>query len=408
MKKTVFITGLMVAMIIMACPNVFCNMSEKAKALEIKKGYELIEELAPDLQSYVGKIEVKEGDSIKGKVKEGDVVYMGSSDDLEKSKREALAKKYNKAISIFEKVLKDYPNDYKASFGLGRIYYFGYNMDESDAWPNSRYYFLRAIHLNKKDPEAYEAIGPLYGNAGRYSRAIQAYFRALNYEKNKENIFNIYSNLSLTYYMMGNVKAAVRYAKRALGLSPNDKTTKKHIDQWKSKATNRLPNLVVDTVHSGNTILYKNNEFKFTCRIPIDWEIVKDAYEWTDLYKEKTVAYIILSLPQAPIYDGTKADNIIIIQAFGGTAKDYSLNEFIDQIFSDNKKKPDPVSPLILKGTTQFAFAVGEGSEERYVDNIFKGEKGSNKYIITYSAKSSKYKMGRKDFDSFVNNISFL
>lgn len=357
----------------------FCKMSEKEKEKELAKGYKLIEELAPDLDLY--------------------------PHNLVESTRETLTKNYYSAVSVFENIVNEYPDDYKAVFGLGRVFYFGYNLNEYGAWDSSRFYLQKAIYLKKDDPDAYEAIGRLYADNGRHSRAIQNLFRALKYEKNNKNLFNIYWNMAFAYYGMSNPLAAYYYSGKVLQLSPDNEEMIKIRGIYKSKLFISVP---VDIDISDTNLKYKNYEFKFECVFPLDWDIVRDAYEWTDVFTEKSSAYLDISLPQAPIKGSGEADNLFSIHAFAAKGTLEKMVEVIHKEFGipiiDLKEVQEP----ILKGSKEYTYTITDNNKTRKVYEVICESKSGFKYMIYHSAVSDKYDEGQKIFKDYVSSIKFL
>lgn len=122
-------------------------------------------------------------------------------------KKTALRKKYeNQALRLYRRALKINLKSYRATWGIGRIWW---HRNNKKAIP----YALKAYHLRKrakKDAGLYaQAIGLVYQSLKNYKRA--EYWLLRGAKENKKD-FGVYLNLVAFYRLIGDFKKAQKYA----------------------------------------------------------------------------------------------------------------------------------------------------------------------------------------------------
>jgi len=128
---------------------------------------------------------------------------------IEKAKQYITHAKYQTAITLLNRVLRDEPNNEAANFELGKIHFIG--KDYLRAARRLR----TALRLNNKNTNARLLLAKTYKSQRRYVLAKTEYLKALGQKGDKGQI---YKEIGLLYWETGRLRYAVKQLKKALRL----------------------------------------------------------------------------------------------------------------------------------------------------------------------------------------------
>jgi len=124
----------------------------------------------------------------------------------------------DKALRLYKKLLKQYPNNKEVLLGLARVYL------HQKKYNQSLRFYKKILMKWKNDESAFVGLGNLYFAQGSYKKAERYYQKALGL--NNKSIIN-WSNLAFVYKFQGNNKKALKYFKKAISILENKKTREK-------------------------------------------------------------------------------------------------------------------------------------------------------------------------------------
>jgi len=116
------------------------------------------------------------------------------------------------AASIYNKILKSFPDNVDALHFMGIIYY---QLGDHDS---AIKYIERELHLNPLSAEAYNNLGLVMRGKGNLNDAISLFKKAIEL---KPYFANAYYNLGLTYQDMKEYDKAIYNYERAIKIEPN-------------------------------------------------------------------------------------------------------------------------------------------------------------------------------------------
>ena len=126
--------------------------------------------------------------------------------------RQLYVKKYNEAISTFEKALAIDSNNFESLQNLGMAHSALGNQGQA------RKFFEKAYAVNPQDAEINNNLGVNYSNGGDVEKAIKYFEAAVNYDT-LSALFR--ANLGMEYLKIGRTIAGLPHLHKANGLKPN-------------------------------------------------------------------------------------------------------------------------------------------------------------------------------------------
>jgi len=115
--------------------------------------------------------------------------------------------RWDTALVLLDQVLIEDSTYYRAYNTKAQIY--GRRLGKVD---EAIRLLLKAKSLSDKDPSVWENLGVAYGIKKEYPQSLEAFFKALELKPGNKSI---YTNISHTYYQMGNMEKAKEYRKLA-------------------------------------------------------------------------------------------------------------------------------------------------------------------------------------------------
>ena len=123
-----------------------------------------------------------------------------------------IEKDWEKAIALYKKLLKDYPEDPFINYALGLIY-----MDTFDDWEKALP-FLEASRASRNEfISAYAVLGDAYESNGLYEKAQEVYE---DYRDNFSDNATIHTYLANNYVYQEKYELALEEAEKAIALNP--------------------------------------------------------------------------------------------------------------------------------------------------------------------------------------------
>ena len=122
---------------------------------------------------------------------------------------------FDKAEEIFLKMTQSYPTLSGPFANLGSV------LTTKKDYASAELAFMRALELNKQNPEIYNQLGLMYRQSGQFNKALEIYKQGL--ESTPENP-NLLRNIGILLELyLGTPEAALEYYQRYLETKPNDK-----------------------------------------------------------------------------------------------------------------------------------------------------------------------------------------
>ena len=118
-----------------------------------------------------------------------------------------------KAIAIFEDVIKDLPNDWRAYMHLGSLSAMQGRSDEAAA------YFSRVTGLAEWNGDAWAFLGNIFFERGQYDKVVETMERA---QRAVPKDFRLFLLAGYSYSQLGQTAKAIPALERSLELNPND------------------------------------------------------------------------------------------------------------------------------------------------------------------------------------------
>jgi tetratricopeptide (TPR) repeat protein len=115
------------------------------------------------------------------------------------------------SISLWENVLKQYPESATAYAGLGIAYKTDQNFEKALTC------FKSAVKYNPDETDYYNELGVMYSINAQYTESINSFKQAI---KLKPNNYNAYNNLGITYRKTGLNDSAILSYNKAISLNP--------------------------------------------------------------------------------------------------------------------------------------------------------------------------------------------
>lgn len=130
-----------------------------------------------------------------------------SNQSIEKQARYRMADIYvslgqlEEAQKEFLLIVKMDPNDYRALYNIGKIFY------DRNMRDNALNYLNKAVKINSSFPDAWFYIGKIHLDANRYAEAMNAF---INCVKNDPKNYEAHYNLGIIYKAMNNITKALQ------------------------------------------------------------------------------------------------------------------------------------------------------------------------------------------------------
>ncbi|MCS7298752.1 MAG: tetratricopeptide repeat protein [Spirochaetia bacterium] len=130
-----------------------------------------------------------------------------SNQSIEKQARYRMADIYvslgqvEEAQKEFLLIVKMDPNDYKALYNIGKIFY------ERNMRDNALNYLSKAVKINSSFPDAWFYMGKIHLDANKYAEAMNAF---INCVKNDPKNYEAHYNLGVIYKAMNNATKALQ------------------------------------------------------------------------------------------------------------------------------------------------------------------------------------------------------
>ena len=122
---------------------------------------------------------------------------------------------FDKAEEIFLKMTQSYPTLSGPFANLGSV------LTTKKEYASAELAFLRALELNKQNPEIYNQLGLMYRQSGQFNKALEIYKQGLETAPENPNLLRNIGILLELY--LGTPEAALEYYQRYLETKPNDK-----------------------------------------------------------------------------------------------------------------------------------------------------------------------------------------
>ena len=133
---------------------------------------------------------------------------------LEKGKSYLWAGDYEKAITYFEKAVRENP----LSTDTNLYFFLGFTYAMLQRYQEAMEAYKEAIRLKPNYAEAHYNLGLAYGNLGRYQEAVEAYKQSIRV---KPDDAVAYINMGTAYGGLGRNQEAMEAYKQAIRLKPN-------------------------------------------------------------------------------------------------------------------------------------------------------------------------------------------
>ncbi len=133
-------------------------------------------------------------------------ILMNKDEKIKKGEELIFERKLDEALSYFQDLLKDEPENPVILNKIGIVYVHKKELDKAEG------YFQKAIELDKTYPEPYNNLGNVYYERKDYNTAIKYYKKAI--ELNPKYAI-AYRNMGVAYKRLGNLDQAVKYFKKA-------------------------------------------------------------------------------------------------------------------------------------------------------------------------------------------------
>ncbi len=118
----------------------------------------------------------------------------------------------NEAISLYQQVLAENPNDPDALHGIGLSY------AQLKHIPLAVEYLKKAVKINPRIPAFHNNLGNAYKKANQFEAALIHYFEAL---KLKSPYPEVHNNLGGLYYQQGKINEAILQFEKSLRMQPD-------------------------------------------------------------------------------------------------------------------------------------------------------------------------------------------
>ena len=125
---------------------------------------------------------------------------------------------FDKAEEIFLSMTQNYPTLSGPFANLGSV------LTSKKDYSNAELAFLRALQLNKTNPETYNQLGLMYRQSGQFDKALEIYKLGLETAPSNTNLLRN-TGILLELYL-GTPEAALEYYQRYMEIKPNDKQVK--------------------------------------------------------------------------------------------------------------------------------------------------------------------------------------
>jgi tetratricopeptide (TPR) repeat protein len=116
---------------------------------------------------------------------------------------------YNGALSVYEKILGDFPDAYIINKNIGNCYF---QMEEYDT---AIEYYQKVLEHDPRNHEIVISIGNCYANQGENEKAMEQYSK-IRFEEMTDAI--VLYNIGSQFFNLGNMEEAVKYFQRAVEL----------------------------------------------------------------------------------------------------------------------------------------------------------------------------------------------
>lgn len=115
--------------------------------------------------------------------------------------------KYEEAISVYEKILVDYPDAYIISLNIGNSYF------QMEQYEKAEEYYNKVLEKDPENSDAKLLIGNCYANRGDNEKALE-WYNKIEFEKIKDP--TVLYNIGTNYYNISKFQEALKYYKRAV------------------------------------------------------------------------------------------------------------------------------------------------------------------------------------------------
>ena len=120
--------------------------------------------------------------------------------------------KLEKAVEYYRKCIDIYPNFYLVHFNLGVIY------SKLERWKRAEEEYRNALELNRYYGKAYQNLGILYDRGGKIDKAIESFERAV---ENNPCFKGAHNNLGGLYARVGMYDEAINEFRKAVRIDPH-------------------------------------------------------------------------------------------------------------------------------------------------------------------------------------------
>ena len=316
--------------------------------------------------------------------------------------RKEMVEKCSEAINILKSVAAEYPNDYDVNSKLGVASFDGSMLDIPGAWTDSVYYLTKAAQLKPDSFPDYNLLAATYADKKLHSRAIQNYFRALNYAADDTERGLVYQDICVPFSLIGDAWSAYYYAGKALDLDPKNEKLAGAREDYKQRIFDSIP---VKIGVSDDKLAYTNDMFKFEIVFPLDWDICGDSFDGDLADANRNSCRLDLALPQTVESYGTVQDNIFSIHVFAvrGTLEKMAkvVHKEMGMLVTDLKEVKEP----LMNGAKEYTFSTFDNGRMRKVYEVYFGETDGLKYLLYHSAVAAKFDEGQKSFKEFIKMV---
>lgn len=126
------------------------------------------------------------------------------------------AKKYDKAVSLYENAIEKAPGFASLYCLLGDVYVACGHYEDAICE------YKMAIWLDSLNIQAYRRLCKTYEEQGDYEKAIEIYYKLISMAPNMPDL---YSNLGNIFYIKGEFELAIKHYQTAITLNPNKRWT---------------------------------------------------------------------------------------------------------------------------------------------------------------------------------------
>jgi tetratricopeptide (TPR) repeat protein len=93
-----------------------------------------------------------------------------------------MQKKYEKAVSVFKRIVRKYPQNIEAFYNLGNSYF------RLNEWEEARNAYEEACRLDPTFLDAIENLGVIHANQKNFKKAVDVWKRLLEYDPKRTDI----------------------------------------------------------------------------------------------------------------------------------------------------------------------------------------------------------------------------